>query len=178
MIKITVTAQNGTTVQLEIPTDGAALITTPCTPVAVSTLKLEQIPIPEAAKPQEQKSAPQEPEPALQLQLEPDPQPEQPGRPDDISNFQFPCENGGFYVAPPTLVRDFTLAFGETHVRTEFLKARSWLTANPRQRKTQRGMGRFLNAWLCRNAGVAKTPIRARAQTTFSTDGNQVSEGW
>lgn len=178
MIKITVTAQNGTTVQLEIPTDGAAPITTPCTPVAVSTLKLEQIPIPEAVKPQEQELTPQEPEPVKQPEPEPEPQPEQPERPDDISNFQFPCENGGFYVAPPTLVRDFTLAFGETHVRTEFLKARFSLTANPRQRKTQRGMGRFLNDWLCRNAGVAKTPIRARAQTTFSTDGNQVSEGW
>jgi hypothetical protein len=178
MIKITVTAQNGTTVQLEIPTDGTTSITTPCAPVAVSTLKLEQIPIPEAAKPQEQDPAPQEPEPVKQFEPELEPQPEQPERPDDINNFQFPCENGGFYVAPPTLVRDFLLAFGETHVRTEFLKARSFLIDNPRELKTQRGMGRFLNARLCRNAGVAKTPIRARAQTTLTTDGNQVSEGW
>jgi len=94
--------------------------------------------------------------------------------------FQFPCENG-IYVPPMQLTRDFVLAFGEEHTTREFLKARSWLIANPTNRKTQRGMGRFLNAWLCREAGMKRTPIKeSKVQKSDSllSNGTENSQGW
>jgi len=94
--------------------------------------------------------------------------------------FQFPCENG-IYVPPMQLTRDFVLAFGEEHTTREFLKARSWLIANPTNRKTQRGMGRFLNAWLCREAGMKRTPIKeSKTQKSDSllSNGTENSQGW
>lgn len=98
--------------------------------------------------------------------------------------FQFPCESG-VYVPPMQLTRDFVLAFGEEHVTKEFLKARSWLIANPLNRKTQRGMGRFLNAWLCREAGMKRISVKEAAIVKTATktgslldNGNQDSQGW
>lgn len=94
--------------------------------------------------------------------------------------FQFPCESG-IYVPPMQLTRDFVLAFGEEHTTREFLKARSWLIANPTNRKTQRGMGRFLNAWLCREAGMKRTPIKESKvlkSDSLLSNGTENSQGW
>ena len=94
--------------------------------------------------------------------------------------FQFPCQTG-IYTPPMELTRDFVLAFGEDHVTKEFLKARSWLIANPQKRKTQRGMGRFLNAWLCREAGMKRTPIsetKAVKSDSLLSNGTEDSQGW
>lgn len=93
--------------------------------------------------------------------------------------FQFPCQSG-IYTPPMQLTRDFVLAFGEEHVTKEFLKARSWLIANQNNRKTQRGMGRFLNAWLCREAGMKRVAVKAVTKPTGSLldHGTQDSQGW
>lgn len=103
---------------------------------------------------------------------------EKPERFDDIHHFEFPCEGSQMYVPNPALVRDFVLAFGEEHVRIQFIKARSWLIANPQKRKTQRGMGRFLNAWLCRESGMQRTPIKSQPLGKSLLDGNKTSQGW
>ena len=96
-----------------------------------------------------------------------------------LDGFEFPCQNNGLYVPPMPLVRDFILAFGEEHVRVEFLKARSWLTANPEKRKTYRGMGRYLNTWLCHNSGVKRTSVKQLLQTkSLISNGKQTQEGW
>jgi hypothetical protein len=101
-----------------------------------------------------------------------------------LDMFQFPCENG-IYVPPMQLTRDFVLAFGEEHVTKEFLKARSWLIANSTNRKTQRGMGRFLNAWLCREAGMKRISVKEAATVKAAAksgslldNGNETSQGW
>ena len=94
--------------------------------------------------------------------------------------FQFPCQTG-IYTPPMELTRDFVLAFGEEHVTKEFLKARSWLIANPTKLKTQRGMGRYLNAWLCREAGMKRTPIKESAtpkSDSLLNHGSEDSQGW
>jgi len=95
-----------------------------------------------------------------------------------LDSFQFPCADKSMYCPPMPLVRDFILAFGEEHVSREFLKARSWLTANPEKRKTQRGMSRYLNAWLCRQAGMKRTPIKENKTDSLLSNGNTTSEGW
>ena len=94
--------------------------------------------------------------------------------------FQFPCQSG-IYTPQMELTRDFVLAFGEDHVTKEFLKARSWLLANPEKRKTQRGMGRFLNAWLCREAGmkrIAVKDIKSQKTDSLLSNGTESTQGW
>ena len=97
-----------------------------------------------------------------------------------LDKFQFPCQQG-IYTPPMALTRDFVLAFGEAHVTREFLKARSWLIANSQKRKTQRGMGRYLNSWLCREAGMKRTAVKEVAKTKTGSlldDGITDSTGW
>ena len=79
------------------------------------------------------------------------------------------------------LTKDFVLAFGNDHVSKEFLKARLWLCANTEKRKTQRGMGRFLNAWLCREAGMKRSAVVsvvAAKSGSLLDNGTENSQGW
>ncbi len=96
----------------------------------------------------------------------------------DLEKFEFTTDSEQSWFASKSLISDFILAFSKEHVAMEFVKARLWLNANPSRRKTARGMGRFLNGWLCRTAGMARQPLKQRVATTFSTDGIQTSEGW
>lgn len=179
MIKLTITAKNGTTISLEIPTDGS--VTLPLTPSAVSTFTVDKTPLQRVSEPSVEPVATPATEPELEDSSTVTPiEPDEPKSVDDINleTFEFPVEGGGTYVVGKPLLRDFLFVFSEPHVRMEFAKARSWLLANPTKMKTARGMGRYLNAWLHRTAGVAKAPIKERVQTTFATNGNQVSSGW
>lgn len=181
MIKLTIIAKNGTTIQLDIPTDGTASFSVPLVSTAVSALTVDQVPLqqpPDAVVPPAQPAgpapAPDEREPEVAVQ------PEEAQSVDEINleTFEFPVDGGGTYVVGKALLKDFLFVFSEPHVRMEFVKARSWLLANPTKMKTARGMGRYLNAWLHRTAGVSKAPIKERVQTTFATSGNQISSGW
>lgn len=101
------------------------------------------------------------------------------GQTQNLYTIQFDCEAGVSYVPPAKLVKDFMLAFGEQTVLDEFLKAKAWLSANPKQRKTPRGMGRFLNAWLCRSEGRKRIAIKQSTRTGSLLDnGTQTSQGW
>ena len=180
MIKLTITTKGGTTVSLDIPdTDDVAF-----------QQAVEQIQVPEPTREEVAAStsvdevlAKVEAEEMVAVEQfnEPEPAPFDYDAPVDTSldSFQFPCQDKSMYCPPMPLVRDFILAFGEEHVRREFLKARSWLTANPEKRKTQRGMSRYLNAWLCRQAGMKRTPIKeANKSDSLLSNGNTTSEGW
>lgn len=89
---------------------------------------------------------------------------------------QFKCTDG-FYSIPPALYSDFCAAFGAPTVDRELTLARLWVETNPAKRKTRRGMGRFLNAWLCRAQGEKRTPVKGRSGSLLeSTNTSQV--GW
>jgi len=97
-----------------------------------------------------------------------------------LDMFQFPCQSG-IYVPPMKLTKDFVLAFGNDHVSKEFLRARLWLCANTEKRKTQRGMGRFLNAWLCREAGMKRSAVASVVAVKTGSlldNGTEDSQGW
>lgn len=55
-------------------------------------------------------------------------------------------------------VREFAEAYPGIDVLAELRKARSWCLNNPRQRKTARGVRRFLNSWLDRAQNRARAP--------------------
>ncbi|MFP5236985.1 MAG: hypothetical protein ACLGSD_13870 [Acidobacteriota bacterium] len=52
-------------------------------------------------------------------------------------------------------------AYPAVEIDVELLKAREWLISNPRNRKTPRGMRRFLTSWLGRAQDRARTPAGA-----------------
>jgi hypothetical protein len=83
----------------------------------------------------------------------------------------------GDYVLPPALHGDFKAAFGADIVDRELTKARLWCETNPQNRKTRRGMGRFLNAWLCRAQGERRVPISKRTGSLLEAT-NTSQQGW
>jgi hypothetical protein len=89
---------------------------------------------------------------------------------------QFKCTDG-FYAIPPALYSDFCAAFGAPTVDRELTKARLWCETNQQNRKTRRGMGRFLNAWLCRAQGEKRTPVKARSGSLLESTNNS-QQGW
>jgi hypothetical protein len=89
---------------------------------------------------------------------------------------QFKCTDG-FYVIPPALYSDFCSAFGSTATDRELTKARLWCETNSQNRKTRRGMGRFLNAWLCRAQGEKRTPVKGRSGSLLES-ANTSQQGW
>ena len=92
------------------------------------------------------------------------------------NHVQFKCQDGD-YTLPLALLNDFKAAFGHAFVDSELTKARLWVETNPMKRKTRRGMGRFLNAWLCRAQGEKRVPISKRSGSLLDAC-NSTQEGW
>ena len=89
---------------------------------------------------------------------------------------QFPCQDG-FYSLPPNLYSDFCSAFGQTMVDRELTLACLWIKSNPAKRKTRRGMGRFLNAWLCRAQGEKRQALKGRTGSLLDSAPSS-QKGW
>ena len=89
---------------------------------------------------------------------------------------QFRCSDG-FYAVPPNLYSDFCAAFGKTMVDHQLTLARLWVETNPPKRKTRRGMGRFLNAWMCRAQGEKRQPLKSRSGSLLEAN-NTSQQGW
>jgi hypothetical protein len=90
---------------------------------------------------------------------------------------------GGQYAPPHGLISDFIAAYGQDVVERELHKARAWLTANSNNRKTIKGMGRFLNSWLCRAQKVPRIAVKAAVAKPAATGSlleaaNNSQEGW
>ena len=88
----------------------------------------------------------------------------------------FKCVDGD-YTLPPALHSDFCAAFGATFTERELTLARLWVETNQAKRKTRRGMGRFLNAWMCRAQGEKRTPLSQRTGSLLEAS-NPSQEGW
>lgn len=200
MIKITITKPSGTTVCIEIPLDDE--IQPAAQPSAVVTPEQRDRPVhgPSARNSEESVCLVETQNQVLETTREGESVGEvgegivggvgeergevgegregEPEKTSGLDQVEFPTDGDGIFRASPALVTDFVTAFGEEHVKTEFQKAKCWLLTNPTKRKTQRGMGRFLNAWLCRQAGMQKTPIKQIVQKSFNTNGKQDSQGW
>lgn len=58
-------------------------------------------------------------------------------------------------------VAEFEMAYPALDVLAELRKARAWCVANPAQRKTRRGAGKFLNGWLSRATDRPGKPAAA-----------------
>ncbi|HZF98277.1 MAG TPA: hypothetical protein VEY92_08555 [Pseudoxanthomonas sp.] len=76
--------------------------------------------------------------------------------PEEIS---IPLDDGSDFPVPAELVAEYRSTYRRVDVPGELRKARTWCISNPAQRKTRRGVGKFLNSWLARaEADALKRP--------------------
>ena len=97
----------------------------------------------------------------------------------NMYNMTFVTQDGKEWKVPAGLMKDLVIIYGEKTVEVELLKAHAWLEADPARRKTQRGMGRYLNGWLSRASSMVRTPIKTllkRDNSLLATNGTQ--ESW
>jgi hypothetical protein len=67
-----------------------------------------------------------------------------------MGGIEFPVRDGQWWTLAPSLQAELEQDYPAVSVAAELRKARAWLVANPRRRKTARGMPRFLVGWLNR----------------------------
>lgn len=101
------------------------------------------------------------------------------GKTMSMYNMTFQTQDGKDWQVPPGLMKDLVIIYGEKTVEQELWKAHAWLEADPKRRKTPRGMGRYLNGWLSRASSMVRTPIKTllkRDNSLLATNGTQ--ESW
>jgi hypothetical protein len=101
------------------------------------------------------------------------------GRTMSLYDITYVTQDGKEWKVPPGLMKDLIIIYGEKTVEQELLKAHAWLEADPARRKTQRGMGRYLNGWLSRASSMVRTPIKSllKRESLLTTNGN-TQESW
>jgi hypothetical protein len=87
---------------------------------------------------------------------------------EQAAEITIPLEDGSEHPVTGSEVGEYRKAYPRIDVLAELRKARAWCVANPGQRKTRRGVGKFVNGWLSRaDADAAKRapqPARQRQQ--------------
>lgn len=85
---------------------------------------------------------------------------------EQAAEITIPLADGTEHPVTASEVSEYRAAYPRIDVMGELRKARAWCFANPAQRKTRRGVGKFVNGWLSRaDADKAKTapqPARQR----------------
>ncbi|CRL45853.1 hypothetical protein SGGMMB4_03957 [Sodalis glossinidius str. 'morsitans'] len=83
-----------------------------------------------------------------------------------------PLNDGSEFSVTEALVTEFESLYPAVDVRQELRNQRGWLLAQPRRRKTRRGIRRFVSGWMCREqdrAGRTRSPT-AQAVTGLDWD--------
>ncbi|HEY1035061.1 MAG TPA: hypothetical protein VGE09_08770 [Pseudoxanthomonas sp.] len=85
---------------------------------------------------------------------------------EQAAEITIPLEDGTEHPVTASEVSEYRAAYPRIDVMGELRKARAWCFANPAQRKTRRGVGKFVNGWLSRadadKAKAAPQPARQR----------------
>lgn len=68
----------------------------------------------------------------------------------ELSGIAIPLDDGTEYAVSASEVAEFRKAYPRVDVEAELRKARVWCMSNPANRKTRRGVTRFMNNWLSR----------------------------
>jgi hypothetical protein len=98
----------------------------------------------------------------------------------NMYNMTFVTQDGKDWTVPAGLMKDLVIIYGEKTVEQELLKAHAWLEADPKRRKTPRGMGRYLNGWLSRASSMVRTPIKTllKRDTSLLATNGSTQESW
>lgn len=87
---------------------------------------------------------------------------------------QLPLEDGSEFVPTESDVAGWSAAFPAVDVPGEFRRMRAWLDANKTQRKTRRGIARFVVSWLGRGQRDATNPQANRHGRNGKPQGGQI----
>lgn len=79
----------------------------------------------------------------------------------DKPAYELQLIDGNMYPVWEQDIKKFGLLYPAVDVEQEFRKMIGWLDSNPKNRKTSRGIKRFINGWLCR----AQDSARPQRQT-------------
>lgn len=74
------------------------------------------------------------------------------------ATFQIPLKDGSLFPLPNNEVSMFKMAYPGIDVDGEIGKMIAWAVSNPAQRKTKRGVLRFVNGWLNRSKPSQSAP--------------------
>lgn len=100
------------------------------------------------------------------LENTPSPSPSpSPSQEQEKSEITIPLADGTSHSVALAEVAEWEQAYPATDVVGELRKARAWCVANPANRKTARGVGKFLNGWLSR-AAERPSPSKPPATVT------------
>lgn len=87
---------------------------------------------------------------------------------EEQAEITIPLADGTEHPVTASEVAEYRSAYPRIDVLAELRKARAWCFANPAQRKTPRGVGKFVNGWLSRaeadKAKSAPQPAKQRVQ--------------
>jgi len=101
------------------------------------------------------------------------------GKTMSLYDITYTTQDGKNWKVPAGLMKDLVIIYGEKTVEQELWKAHAWIEADPARRKTQRGMGRYLNGWLSRASSMVRTPIKTllKRDSLMATNGT-TQESW
>ncbi len=88
------------------------------------------------------------------------------GSPRQDAAYRLPLLDGSCYLVRPEEVERYRTLYPAIDVDQEYKKMIGWLDANPKNRKTGRGIGRFINGWLSRAQDSARPAREGRGQTS------------
>lgn len=96
----------------------------------------------------------------------------------EVAVFEIPTnKRGEFYGVTQSQLNDYQETYPATSVLHEFRKMLAWCDANPKRRKTMKGIKRFINSWLS-NAQDKPQPItRHHPQDCFEDDSTDWANG-
>lgn len=87
---------------------------------------------------------------------------------------RLPLNDGSEFMVTEPLIAEWESLYPAVDVRQELRNQRGWLLAEPRRRKTQRGVNKFINTWLQKrqdNPTAASRQVN-HAKTTANANGN------
>jgi hypothetical protein len=92
-----------------------------------------------------------------------EPPPEASEPEEELTDFAFDALGGKRWILPASLYATYKPAYPAIELDVELRKAAAWLVSNPNQRKTPKGMSRFINGWLSKAQNSARpSPSKKR----------------
>ena len=115
------------------------------------------------------------PQSAAIIQSNPNPNPNPisatPPAVDDDAVIRLPLNDGSFHGVKQADLDKWTGLYPAVDVMGELRKMVGWLDANPKNRKTKGGIGRFIAGWLSREQDRAKkVTVETSRESSFNTD--------
>lgn len=82
----------------------------------------------------------------------------------DCSGILLPLVDRSYYDVPLSKIEQWEQAYPAVDIRQELLRMVAWLNANPKRKKTRRGIDRFITMWLSKEqdrGGTYRTSTRS-----------------